>query len=577
MTRALRPPPDPEWRSARRAVLAALGAVGLSGWSGALASSPRPQGAAAAAAPRVISVLDFVPAAERKAILEGAPFSDAAAYVREAVKHLRDNSILLFPPGVYLMEQEINDPLLNRPFASVYFEGLSDISIFGHGAVLRRTKAVRTTGAVLVFRRCKRVGLYGLHYEGPPSRGNPDSGSLSNFFACEGVDVEASIDGGRAIAQFTSLDGGMDPSGASADTRVVGHARNSHYGVSFYHPLGENHHVHLRTQNVVRSLIVTGVRRLTGRVTSDRGTTDLMFIGRHGDPIQDVNLDYATLNPSSHAIRLQVRDENPMAFERIRIAGSIRRTTKASISIEEMRTAKTLVDGLDFSDLKIVGAKSHGVLIAPDAPATIRNISLGDVSAEASAIFIDNAARAKIHGIRVVGKTLRTRASSAVVESRNGKVDDILLLGCNLSGESARAAVVIRNGRRVRIDHCLHDRPLDLRGCEDVSLAAGNQRRGGVPGVADALEDGMSVLFVNLVRVSSDVSTVTRLNDGLPGQRLLIMGLAGARGRLSPGPRLQLDRDFELDDGRALELVCVATSPNGESVFREVVRHERSA
>lgn len=571
-----RPAPDRRWRSGRRALLAAFGAAGLGAWSASFAQSPRSK-AAEEPAPRVVSVLDFVPADERKAILEGAPVADAAVHVREATKQLRDNSILVFPPGVYLMEEEIADPLLGRPFASVYFEGLSDVTIFGHGAVLRRTKAVRTTGAILVFRRCRRIGLYGLRYEGPPSRGNPDSGSLSNFFACEGVDVEASIDGGRAIAQFTSLDGGMDPAGASSDTRVVGYARNSHYGVSYYHPLGENHHVHLRAQNVVRSLIVTGVRRLTGRVTSDRGTTDLMFIGRHGDPIREVSLDYATLNPSSHAIRLQVRDENPMAFERIRIAGSIRRTTKASISIEEMRTQQTLVDSLDFSDLKIEGGKSHGVVIAPDAPATIRNVEIGDVSAEGAALFIDNAAQANIQGVRAVGRTLRSRGFGAAVESRNGSVADLLLLGCDLSAEADRPTVLIQNARGVRIDHCVHDGRIDLRGCRGVSLAGGNQRRGGVPGVADAAEDGMSVLFLSLVRVSSDVAAVTRLNDGLPGQRLFVLGMEGAQGRLSPGPRLQLDGEFELREGRAIELVCVATAAHGESVFREVARHERGA
>ena len=564
------------WRIGRRAALAGLGLAGLTGYlaRGEASSDSRtvPGGSPSG---NVLSVLDFVPQAERQAIRAGTPTRDAAVFVREAIRRLGDNSVLVFPPGLYPMDELIDDPMLQRPFASAYFEGLSNVAVLGYGATLRRTAAVRSTGAVLVFRACKRVSVHGLHYVAPPSRGGQDSGSLTNFFACEGVDVHASIDGGRAIAQFTSADGGMDPAGATSDTLVVGDARNSHYGISYYHPLGENHHVQLRASNVVRSLIVTGVRRLSGRITSDRGTSDLLFIGRHGDPIRDVNLDYATRRPSSHAIRLEVRDPTaPMAYERMRIAGSICDSTKASVSIEAVGSDRTFIDGLDFSDLKIVGSRSHGVLIAPDAPATIRNIAIGDVSAEGSAVLIDNSAKAAITAVRVVGKTLSSR-SSAAVDSRNGDVGDILLLGCDFNSAPGAPAVTIRNARSVRIDQCVHDGRLDLQGCEYVAPAVANHRRGSVAGVADALEQDMSVLFINLVRVSAAGPTVTGLRDAAPGQRLLILGLEGGGGRLEPSARLRLQRRFEIREGHSLELVCSETTSRGESVFREVARHDR--
>jgi hypothetical protein len=561
---------------ARRALLAGFGgAVGF-GASAAAAGATLPQvGAEPPAAENIVSVLDSVPPAERAAIRRGKPAGDVSRYVRKAIGRLTNNSILLFPPGVYLMDELIEDPLLKVPYASAYFEELTNVAVFGHGATIQRTEKVRNTGAVLVFRRCRKVGLYGLHYEAPHSRGGRDSGSLSAFLGCSGVDVHASIDGGRAIAQFSSTDLGMDPSGATSDTRVVGSARNSHYGVIYYHPLGESHHVDLRSLKVVRSLTVTGVRRLSGRITSEGGTSDLLFIGRHGDPIKDVNLDYSTRKPTNHAILFSVRDENPVSFERMRFAGAAHDTMQSAISIETVSRA-TLMQDLDFSSLQISGSRKHGLVIAPAEPATIRNVSVGDASAAQSAVFIDNSAEAAIAGLRVMGKRLRSGSGAPALLSKGGEVRDVVILGCELGSDEGETALSVGNGRRIRIDHCICEGAIDLRGSEAVSPLAQNII-GPRPGcVADELHDEMSTLFVQTVLARSGSSRVAGLRDGLPGQRLAIVANGGTP-LLIAGRRLRIEGDFAMRDGDFIELLCTETNEGGDSVFLELARRRARA
>src|SRR5690606_27929120 len=132
--------PDDRLNVGRRALLAGVAGAGA---ATAVAGPALAQaGAQASLMEGCISVLDFVPPAERKAIRNRKPTGDVSRHVREAVRHLTDNSILLLPQGVYPMEALIEDPVLKTPFASAYAEGLTNVAVFGYGATIRRTEKV---------------------------------------------------------------------------------------------------------------------------------------------------------------------------------------------------------------------------------------------------------------------------------------------------------------------------------------------------------------------------------------------------------------------------------------------------
>jgi hypothetical protein len=236
----------------------------------------------------------------------------------------------------------------------------------------------------------------------------------------------------------------------------------------------------------------------------------------------------------------------------------------------------TLIQDLDFSDLHISRSRGHGLVIAPEGSATIRNISVGDANAADSAMLIDNAAGAAIAGIRIVGKRLRSRSGAPALLSKGGHVRDLLVLGCEVVSEGGATALSVSNGRRVRIDHCVFDGAVDLRGSVAVSPLAQNFIGARLPCVAEELHDEMSALFVQTILVRSEAGRVAGLRDGLPGQRLAIVANGGTP-LLVAGRRLRIAGDFAMREGDAIELVCTETTKEGESVFIEVARRHAQA
>jgi hypothetical protein len=134
----------------------------------------------------------------------------------------------------------------------------------------------------------------------------------------------------------------------------------------------------------------------------------------------------------------------------------------------------------------------------------------------------------------------------------------------------------VGNGRRVRIDHCICEGAIDLRGSAAVAPLAQNFI-GPRPGcVTEELRDEMSALFVQTVLARSGSSRVAGLRDGLPGQRLAIVADGGTP-FLVAGPRLRIEGDFAMRDGDMIDLLCTETAEGGESVFVEVARRRGQA
>jgi hypothetical protein len=145
-----------------------------------------------------------------------------------------------------------------------------------------------------------------------------------------------------------------------------------------------------------------------------------------------------------------------------------------------------------------------------------------------------------------------------------------------LISEGGPTALSVRNGRRVRIDHCICEGAVDLRGSTAVSPLAQNFIGARLPCVAEELHDEMSALFVQTILAPSGAGRIAGLRDGLPGQRLAIVANGGAP-VLVAGRRLRIEGDFAMRDGDAIELLCTETTKDGESIFIEMARRRAQA
>lgn len=126
----------------------------------------------------VVNVLDFIPSSEHAAIQAGTSTYDASTDIQTAINALTDNSSLVIPKGLYMIDE-------------LTITGVNNIKIYGSGKLKHRTLQTAFS-AMITVDTCNNITFDGVALEGYHSS-KAEIDALSPAHLETGIYIEESV------------------------------------------------------------------------------------------------------------------------------------------------------------------------------------------------------------------------------------------------------------------------------------------------------------------------------------------------------------------------------------------------
>lgn len=479
---------------------------------------------------------------------------------------------VVVPAGNYLLEPTVDHPFLGAGLddqgntarftnaIGVLIANKNNISVFMEGAVIEWTDAGASECGVFTFQDCTNVNIYGGKLEG-------EVGGPSLYMAlgsCTGFRVfGAQVDAGRAIASIESDKRTAATTARPKDVYINGSAENAAYGAFIY--AGSDITLDIKVHSVNRALWVGSVTGVYGVVTGDTTSSAALNINpRDDDELNELDL-YVDITNTNQGVLIRQFDNtptNPTTIKNVRLRGRL--ANRASdglpvVQIGSLLTTSTLVDTVDLSELKVEfidktgGASSfpYGVLLIPDVAATIKNVSVGDITCPQAgqvnqAFRIDNTNDATIECVRIVDACVFSEDECVFVTgTTDDKTTDVLIEACRFDRNSTGNPVRITKSDRVHVvgNHA-NQATIDCQSSNNVT--GGNNVITGIsPTRSGALTDTNYVAWTETYELTSGSATITSMT-GIAGQQITLFANGGTQTFTHGVSTLVLDSDVNV-------------------------------